>query len=372
MLCLSHSIRDDDPSVQRLVRAGEDAPARPALILAAWQVARVRAVSLGEAVLAERARRPTAWPPCPACGTSWRRQGCAPRQMRSLCGPIRGHRRVGRGPQGWGIPQGAPLDAALGGPPPQRPSEAVPSLGWALAVFAPFATAARFLGWSSGGTVRPRAGWGGVQAAGPRAMEQLPEQSQALAQGDRPPDEPLEAALAASPLVLGAAGVMVPWRPHGGQPAGQTRWHAVQVGVWARLGQQRTRTGQVVTRWPQRRLVAVLGRIDRLQPRVWLEAVRQGISHAPQVVWLREGARGGGGCLRSAWRPLPWASWTFPTPCSPGGRGPRPGWTAAPPTRAGGLAGHGTACGMASPMGSWQTWSRPGMSRASPTPHGTP
>src|SRR2546430_10498126 len=89
---------------------------------------------------------------------------------------------------------------------------------------------------------------------------------------------------------------MVPFRPTGGQPTGKTRWHEVKVGVLARLGQHRTRTGKVITRLRQRRLVAVLGDIDALQPRVWLEAVRQGISTAPQVVWLSDGARG-------LWRP---------------------------------------------------------------------
>ena len=41
MLCLHDSIRDDDPDMQRLLRAVEDAPSLPALVLAAWQVARV-------------------------------------------------------------------------------------------------------------------------------------------------------------------------------------------------------------------------------------------------------------------------------------------------------------------------------------------
>ena len=58
------------------------------------------------------------------------------------------------------------------------------------------------------------------------------------------------------------------------------------------MGQHRTRTGQVITRLRPRRLVAVLGDSEALKPRVWLEAVRQGISTAPQVVWLSEGARG--------------------------------------------------------------------------------
>ena len=104
--------------------------------------------------------------------------------------------------------------------------------------------------------------------------------------------EALAADLAAAPLILGADGVMVPFRPAGGQPTGKTRWHEIKVGVLARLGQHRTRTGKIVARLHQRRLVAVLGDIEALKPRLWLEAVRQGISTAPQGVWISDGARG--------------------------------------------------------------------------------
>jgi hypothetical protein len=64
------------------------------------------------------------------------------------------------------------------------------------------------------------------------------------------------------------------------------------VGVLARLGQHRTRLGHVVTRLHHRRLGAVLGDIEALSPRLWGEAVRQGILQAPQVVWLSDGGRG--------------------------------------------------------------------------------
>jgi len=292
MLCLHDSIRDDDLDMQRLLRAVEDAPSLPALILAAWQAARVLAVHLVEAVLAERARRPTAWPPCPACGASLQSKGFAPRQMMSLCGLIRWQRRVGRCPQGCVIPQVAPLDDALGVQPHQRTSDAVQSLGCALAVFAPFATAARLLGWSSGDTVSPRAVWCWVQAAGQRAMEQLHAQLQALAQGHLPTEEPLAADLAAAPFLIGADGVMVPFRPAGGHPQGKTAWHEIKVGVLARWRRHTTRTGKVGARLHQRRLVAVFGDIEALQQRLWLEARRQGILRAPQVVWLSDGARG--------------------------------------------------------------------------------
>ena len=292
MLCLMDSIRDADPSVQYLLRVMEDACSLTALILAAWQVARVLAVQLVETVLDERARRPTAWPPCPACGVSMRSKGFATRQITSVLGAIRWQRRVGRCPQGCAIPQVVPLDDALGVQPQQRTSDELQALGCALAVFVPFAIAARLLGWYSGGAVSPRAIWCWVQAAGHRAMEHLQAELAAVAQGHGPPPEPLTAEIAALPLALGADGVMVPFRPEAGAPRGKIRWREVKVGVLARLGQHRTRTGQVVTRLTQRRLVAVLGDIDALKPRLWLEALRQGLRNAPQVVWLSDGGRG--------------------------------------------------------------------------------
>jgi hypothetical protein len=123
-------------------------------------------------------------------------------------------------------------------------------------------------------------------------MTHLQEDVATVARGHEPRPEPLTAAQAALPLALGADGVMVPFRPEAGAPTGTTRWREIKVGVLARLSQHRTRTGQVVTRLVQRRLVAVLGDIDALTPRLWLEALRQGIKNTPHVVWLSDGGRG--------------------------------------------------------------------------------
>lgn len=292
MLCLSDSIRDDDPCVQRWLCTIEEAHTLPKLILAAWSLARVLASHLVEAVLAERARRPTSWPCCPQCGACMRSKGFAKRQVLSLIGPLRWQRRVGRCPQGCATPQVAPLDDALGLHPQQRTSGELQHLGCALAVFVPFATAATLLGWASGVAVSSRAVWDWVQAAGRRAMAQLHEQLQAVATGHVPTEEPLAAELAAAPLLMGADGVMVPFRPEGGHPRGKTAWHEVKVGVLARLGRHTTRTGKIVARLHQRRLVAVFGDIEALQERLWCEALRQGIRHTAQVVWLSDGARG--------------------------------------------------------------------------------
>src|SRR4029450_1072617 len=122
-------------------------------------------------------------------------------------------------------------------------------------------------GRARGRSVRRPCGSGAKRQGGcawRRPMAQRPEQLQAVAQGPRPTEEPLPAQLEAAPLLLGADGVMVPFRPEGEQPRGKTAWHEVKVGVLARLGHHRTRTGKVVARLHQRRLVAVLGAIDAL------------------------------------------------------------------------------------------------------------
>ena len=64
------------------------------------------------------------------------------------------------------------------------------------------------------------------------------------------------------------------------------------MAILARLGVRLTRQGTRVTRFCQRRLVAVLGTIDDLAPRLGLEAVRQGVRTSVRVVWLSDGGRG--------------------------------------------------------------------------------
>ncbi|MEG4941560.1 hypothetical protein [Microcoleus sp. F4-D5] len=81
-------------------------------------------------------------------------------------------------------------------------------------------------------------------------------------------------------LALAADGVMVPFRPQEKTPSGATQWPEVKVGVIARLGAYFTRSGKTATRLHQRRLVAVLGNINDLCPRLMLEAIRSGLHRA--------------------------------------------------------------------------------------------
>jgi hypothetical protein len=117
-------------------------------------------------------------------------------------------------------------------------------------------------------------------------MTQLETELAALATGAEPAPESLAAELAGLPLGIGADGVLVPFRPQLGTPHGKTCWREIKVAILVRLGTQLTRQGARVTRLCQRRLVAVLGTIDALTPRLRLEALRQQVGTAGQVVWL--------------------------------------------------------------------------------------
>jgi len=96
MLCLSDSIRHNDPAVQQLLSTIEEAQTLTQLILAVWPLARVLALHIVEYVLAERAQRPQPWPLCPACGRPLPEQGLchAPSHERVWADPMATTRRT--------------------------------------------------------------------------------------------------------------------------------------------------------------------------------------------------------------------------------------------------------------------------------------
>lgn len=365
MLCLTDSIRQSDPSLQPLLNAVAEAPTLAMMILAAWQLARALAVRIVEEGLAERAQRPIQWPCCPEGGTRLQSKGFIPRQVESLLGRVQWRRRVGRCPHGCKRGQVAPLDEALGLEPYQRTSRELKLAACALAVFVPFEIATALLRLLSGVQPSPRAVWLWVQEAGQWAIDRLQRELEKLASGQLPDEEPMDKKMAAQPLLVGADGVMVPFRPEAGTPQGKTLWREVKVAILARWGRHITRTGQEVPRLERRRLVAVLGDLDALSPRLWLEAVRQGILSAQQVVWLSDGARGHPGrwpswpeacgvCSLSAWPDTLWASWISTTLLRISGKGQRPGLMDAPSEPVSGLPRHGIGCATASPIVCWR------------------
>ena len=95
--------------------------------------------------------------------------------------------------------------------------------------------------------------WRWVQQVGQRVRVQLEGELQAGAVGELPAVEPLAAEVEALPLVIGADGVRVPFRPHPRTAKGKTRWREIKVAILARLGTRLTRQGTRVTWLCQRR-----------------------------------------------------------------------------------------------------------------------
>jgi hypothetical protein len=292
MFCLTEIIAQSDPSLQELVEKIKNAPSLAMMILAAVQLGRAVAVKVVEEILNERGQAPTKWPLCSECGSKLESKGLESREILTLVGLIKWWRRRGGCPKGCEIGQVVPLDKELGLSAYQKTSLEVKWLACGLAVFVPFEIAAVLLGMLTGVKVSGKSIWLWMQDFGQRAMTQLEAQLQALAEGILPTQEAMTAATKSLPLLIGADGVMVPFRPAEKTPKGKTKWREVKVGILARLGQRITKAGKQVPLLSQRRLVAVLGNIDALSPRLWLEATRQGILSSPRVVWLADGGIG--------------------------------------------------------------------------------
>ena len=267
MSCLRASIPQVGSLLQESLTAVGNASSLSTMMLVALRFARRLAVALVEEELAKRAQRPTEWPNCERCGKKLENKEFKHRQLTGLIGTVHWERRVGRCPDGCEIGQVAPLDRELGLQPNQRTSAGLKRAACALAVFVPFEIAVVLLKLLTEAVVSPGSIWNWVQAAGQASMDRLKQQLEALKDGQESSEE-IEAAIAALPLLVGADGVMVPFRPDGGKPNGRTVWREVKVAVLARLSQRITRTGKQASHLVQRRLVAVLGSIDDLGPRL--------------------------------------------------------------------------------------------------------
>jgi hypothetical protein len=168
------------------------------------------------------------------------------------------------------------MDQALGLEAYARTSVALEKMACLLAVWVPFPRVTRLLAERVEVEVSASSAWNWVQARGQQAMARLDEELKRLAAGEPPVAEALTAQTAALPLLrryrsMGADGVSVPFRPTAGHPGGTVLWREVKVGVLARFCHRQRESGQAVCVLKQRRGVAVLGDIEALKPRLWLE-----------------------------------------------------------------------------------------------------
>ena len=263
-----------------------------AMVILTLQLARLLAVKLVEQQLAKRAKEPTQWPECPDCGARLGSKGPKARQLDTVIGQIKWSRRCGRCPNQCRIGPVAPLDQELGLLPNQKTCQSLKQAACSLAVFIPYESAAILLSMLTGVTVSSSSIWNWAQVAGELAMQDIQQKIDALSEGRR-----AECALEGFEnmlLAIGADGVMVPFRPNGSSPSGKTVWREVKVGIIAWLQKRVTSTGKQVCCPVYRQVVAVLGTIDDLKPRIWIAAVACGILQADpsQVVWLSDGGVG--------------------------------------------------------------------------------
>ena len=144
----------------------------------------------------------------------------------------------------------------------------------------------------TGVTVSSTSIWNWVQVAGELAMQDIQQKIEALSEGQIP--ESTVEGFAPTLLVIGADGVMLPFRPNAGSPSGKTVCREVKLGIIACFQKGVNSTGKQACRPVYRQVVAVLGKIDDLKPRIWIAGVACGILQADpsQVVWLSDGGVG--------------------------------------------------------------------------------
>ncbi|VAW30347.1 hypothetical protein MNBD_CHLOROFLEXI01-4257 [hydrothermal vent metagenome] len=205
---------------------------------------------------------------------------------------IKWERRLGRCSNKCVIGQVAPLDKELGLASNQKSDVGLQQVACLVAIFVPFETAGMLLQQMTGIEISSQAIWEWVQSAGQRMMNCLKVELEELAAGKEPELEEMSAEIAAQTLLTGSDGVMAPFRPQAKTAMGKTKWREVKVAIFVRLGTVRTRAGKQIPRLHRHRVAAVLGNIDDLSERMWLEGLKQGVREAPQVVWLSDGARG--------------------------------------------------------------------------------
>lgn len=292
MLSSIEQVLPDDREWQQLCKTMKITVSLSALVITAWKMGLWLAKVIVEQQIQERADAPVTWRTCSMCKTQLVSKGFVARQMLTLVGVVEWKRRVGRCPHKCPLSQQIPFDDALGIQPYQQTSTELMRLGCLLAVFLPFDLTAQLLLQLTGITISDATIWNWIQMIGKQSETRMKLQLQDLADGKSPQVTALDATVKEMPLIIAADGVTVPFRSQPKTPKGLVVWQEVKVTVLTRLGKRQTQTGKTVTQLHQRRLVAVLGDINALKPRLQLEALSQGVTTATQVVWISDGARG--------------------------------------------------------------------------------
>ena len=262
------------------------------LVLSAFKFSLTLALIIVEEILNYRAENMDDKLDRPFCSRPLESKGKIVRVMETLIGTLRWKRRIRRCEHGCPVNHAAPFDGELGIAPTRKTSSELKYLGCLLAVFVPFNIAETLLADIFGIGASRGAIWNWVQEAGGKAMAKLQNELERFERGEEPEEEKAVALTENLPMVAGADGVMVPFRPDGGNPEGKTVWLEVKVGIVARIGERINRKGEKVSVVVRKRVAALLGKIDEFKRFLWLLSVKEGIRRSETVAWLCDGGKG--------------------------------------------------------------------------------
>ena len=229
---------------------------------------------------------------CPICGSKLNSKGLKERTINSLIGKLTWKRRVLRCPKGCEIGQIAPFDEKLNIKPYQKYSSEVIKMACLLAIFVPYQIAAKILKQLTGVSICTNTIWNWVQNKGEEINTKVQEELKLLESGQTLEPEEIDPEISSLPMVIGADGVFVPFRPETNSPEGKTVWYEVKVGIIGRIAKRLNSKGKEVSFIARKRLVAILGDICKFKPLLMLLSVKEGIKTARQVVWLSDGGKG--------------------------------------------------------------------------------
>jgi hypothetical protein len=286
MLCTKDSLQRVIYSLQEEMGQIEKSITLEEIVATSQKIGKKVAINLAENILQQRAQEPTIWGNCSQCGHKLHSKGFVNRAISTGIGKICWQRRVGRCANGCNGEQQVPFDQQLGITAYQKTSIELKMKACMLAVFMPFSLVALFIEKLLGVDVSESGVWKWIQQYGckQKAANETSD-SDVVA-------EEMNEQVAKLPLLIGADGVKVPFRPNGGSPKGSTVWQEVKVAVLTRLATRLNKRKQQIQHLQQRRLVAVLGSQQQLAPLLWREALRQRIHQSSLVVWISDGGVG--------------------------------------------------------------------------------
>jgi len=229
---------------------------------------------------------------CPICGSKLNSKGLKSRTITSLIGKLRWKRRILRCPRGCKIGQIAPFDEELDIKPYQIYSVELIKMACLLAVFVPYEISSKILKQLTGVSICANTIWNWVQNKGRDVMNKVQEELNRMESGEMPVPEKIDQSISDLPMVIGADGVFVPFRPQEESPKGKTVWYEVKIGIIGRIAKRLNSKGKEVSFIARKRLVALLGDINKFKPLLKLLSIKEGVTTARQVAWISDGGKG--------------------------------------------------------------------------------